>query len=206
MSNGKVQAWPWISVNDQGLIAIAFYDTRNTPNNNIIEAWLARSSDGGLTFTNEVLSSQQSPTSQPNTDVRFGDYIGIDFWGNRIVPVWTDERAGGFDMEIFTAQIDITTGIKPVVNTIPSQIELKQNYPNPFNPMTNIRYGLPKNSFVKLTVYNALGREIETLVNEKQSAGTYETAFDASRYPSGVYFYRLTTDGFSETRKMLLIK
>ncbi len=206
MSNGKVQAWPWIAVNDQGLIAIVFYDTRNTPNNNIIEAWLARSSDGGLTFSNEVLSSQQSPINQPNSDVRFGDYIGTDFWGNRIVSVWTDERAGGFDQEIYTAQIDITTGIKPVVNTIPSQIELKQNYPNPFNPMTNIRYGLPKNSFVKLTVYDALGHEIETLVNEKQSAGTYETAFDASRYPSGVYFYKLTSDGFSETKKMILMK
>ena len=206
MSNGKVQAWPWIAVNDQGLIAIVFYDTRNTPNNNIIEAWLARSSDGGLTFTNEVLSSQQSPTSQPNTDVRYGDYIGTDFWGNRIVTVWTDERAGGFDMEIYTAQVDITTGIKPVVNTIPSQFELKQNYPNPFNPVTSIKYTLPKASFVSLKVYDILGKEITTLVNEQLNPGAYEITFDGSNVSSGIYFYQLKSGDFTETKRLVLVK
>jgi len=98
------------------------------------------------------------------------------------------------------------TFVKTIGNYTPDNFVLEQNYPNPFNPITNIRYGLPKNSFVHLTVYDALGREIETLVNDKQSAGTYETTFNASGYPSGVYFYRLTTDGFSETKKMLMIK
>ena len=89
---------------------------------------------------------------------------------------------------------------------IPNKYDISQNYPNPFNPATNIRYDLPKNGFVKLVVYDALGREIETLVNEKQSAGVYEVIFNASQYSSGVYFYKLTTDGFSETKKMLMIK
>jgi hypothetical protein len=59
---------------------------------------------------------------------------------------------------------------------------------------------------VTLRIYDALGRELETLVNEKQSPGTYEATFNASQYPSGVYFYRLTTEGFSETKRMMLIK
>jgi len=105
LGNGKVQAWPWIAVDDSGRVAITFFDTRNTPNNNTIEAWIARSTDGGLTFTNDVLSSQQSPTNQPNSDVRYGDYINIDSWSGHTVPVWTDERAGGFDMEIYSAVV-----------------------------------------------------------------------------------------------------
>jgi hypothetical protein len=97
-------------------------------------------------------------------------------------------------------------GILNISNNIPSDFILYQNYPNPFNPNTNIRYDLPKSGFVKLAVYDMLGRELEMLVNEKQSAGTYEAIFNASKYPSGVYFYRLKTEQFTATRKMLLTK
>ncbi|HYQ85788.1 MAG TPA: hypothetical protein VES59_00955, partial [Bacteroidota bacterium] len=103
----KQQYWPWISVDDQGSISIVFYDTRNTASNAIFEAYLARSTNGGNTFTNQRLSSQDSPQNTPNGDVRFGDYIGIDSWDYRIVPVWTDERAGGFNMDIYTAVIKL---------------------------------------------------------------------------------------------------
>ncbi len=88
-----------------GEIVILFYDSRNTSSNDIIEAYIARSTDGGATFTNELLSTQPSTTNIPNSDVRFGDYINIDFVGGNIVPVWTDERAGGFDMDIYTGLI-----------------------------------------------------------------------------------------------------
>ena len=106
IGNGKIQYWPWITVSENGEISIIFYDTRNTANNTFIEAYLARSTDGGQTFTNELVSSEPSPTSVPNGDVRFGDYIGIDSYGGHTVPVWTDERAGGFDMDIYTAVIN----------------------------------------------------------------------------------------------------
>jgi hypothetical protein len=97
-------------------------------------------------------------------------------------------------------------GIKIISNETPENYILEQNYPNPFNPSTNIRYNLPKNGFVKIVVFDAVGREVETLVNEKQAAGIYEVSFGASQYSSGVYFYRLTTDNFSETKKMLFYK
>ena len=101
---------------------------------------------------------------------------------------------------------EILTLVQNSSNPVPEKYTLSQNYPNPFNPSTNIRYEIPKNEFVKLIVFDALGREVETLVNEKQNSGTYEATFDASQYSSGVYFYRLTTDNFSDTKKMLLIK
>jgi hypothetical protein len=105
LHNGKLQYWPWLSVDDRGDLSLIFYDTRNTVDNTIFEAYLAKSSDGGATFVNERLSSEPSPANTPNSDVRFGDYIGIDAWGSKIVPVWTDERAGGFNMDIYTAVI-----------------------------------------------------------------------------------------------------
>jgi hypothetical protein len=104
--NGKDQYWPWIAVDELGTVAILYYDTRNTPDNTISETYVARSTDGGLSFINELASTAQSPHNAPNGDVRFGDYIGIDAWGGKIIPVWTDERAGGFDMDIYSASID----------------------------------------------------------------------------------------------------
>ncbi len=207
VGNGKLQYWPWIAVNEQGYISILFMDTRNTPNLTTIEAWLARSADGGATFTNELLSTQQSPTAIPGSNVRFGDYIGNDFVGNRVVPVWTDERAGGFNMDIYTAVIDITTGIQPVAGNIPDKFDLKQNYPNPFNPETTIWFMLAKATHATLNVYNSLGQLIESPIDESLGAGVFSVRWNASKYSSGVYFYRLqTTDGFTETKKMILIK
>ncbi|CAN5617205.1 hypothetical protein BH10BAC5_BH10BAC5_02400 [soil metagenome] len=89
---------------------------------------------------------------------------------------------------------------------IPSRFGLSQNYPNPFNPTTKINYELPSSNFVSLKVYDALGNEVETLVNENQNAGSYPVTFNATNYPSGIYFYKLVTNNYSETRKMILLK
>ena len=83
---------------------------------------------------------------------------------------------------------------------------LEQNYPNPFNPNTVISYQLPVNSKVSLKVYNVLGKEIATLVNEELAAGEHEVEFDATGLPSGIYFYQLRSSNYSETKKMMLIK
>ncbi|MCX6163495.1 MAG: T9SS type A sorting domain-containing protein, partial [Ignavibacteriae bacterium] len=101
---------------------------------------------------------------------------------------------------------EILIEIKQISEVVPSSYSLQQNYPNPFNSITKIHYELPKNGFVKLVVFDMLGREVETLVNEKQNEGTFEAKWNASHYSSGVYYYRLTMDGFSETKKMILIK
>jgi hypothetical protein len=89
---------------------------------------------------------------------------------------------------------------------VPAEFVLSQNYPNPFNPSTRINYFIPEESFVSIKVYDFLGREVKTLVNETKSIGSYEIVFDASELPSGTYFYTLIAENFSATRKMILIK
>jgi len=97
-------------------------------------------------------------------------------------------------------------GIQLINNELPQSFSLSQNYPNPFNPVTRIKFNLPVSSDVKLVIYDVLGREIETLLNENKKPGSYEVNWDGSRYASGVYFYKLITDEFVETKKMVLVK
>ena len=89
---------------------------------------------------------------------------------------------------------------------LPQEYHLGQNYPNPFNPSTNIEYSIPSESFVELKVYDVLGREVASLVNEQQPAGVYRADFKADNLPSGIYFYKLQSKNFVETKKMLLLK
>jgi hypothetical protein len=110
-------------------------------------------------------------------------------------------------------------GIELISNHVPNKFTLSQNYPNPFNPITKIIFKIPHSKgagrmMTQLIIYDILGREIATLVNEQLSSGTYEVEWDGSNYPSGVYFYKLVvsgaepliTVGFTETRKMALVK
>ena len=104
-----------------------------------------------------------------------------------------------------------TGSVTIISNLIPEKFNVYQNYPNPFNPSTKIKFDIPSglngsNSKVRLSVYNSLGKEIAELVNENLGAGSYETEFDASDFSSGVYFYKIETDNFSQTKSMFLIK
>jgi photosystem II stability/assembly factor-like uncharacterized protein len=89
---------------------------------------------------------------------------------------------------------------------VPLRFNLGQNFPNPFNPTTSIGYDLPVNSFVTLKIYDVLGREVQTLVNERQNPGNHSVTFTASKLPSGVYFYRLQAGSYSAAKKLLLLK
>lgn len=206
VGNGKVQYWPCIAVNEAGKLVILFMDSRNTPDNTIIEAFIARSTDGGVTFTNELVSSDQSPTNIPGSNVRFGDYIDIDYLGANIVPVWTDERAGGFNMDIFTSEITDVLAIDPITGNSPDRFVLNQNYPNPFNPSTTISFALPNESYITLELYNSLGQQLKTIARGQFSSGIHRINFNAGGLSSGVYFYKLITGEFSETKSMILIK
>ncbi len=104
-----------------------------------------------------------------------------------------------------TIPIDYLVSVEQI-SSLPSKFSLSQNYPNPFNPTTVIKFSLPKISKVSLKIYDVLGKEIATLVNENKSAGTYRVSFDAVNLSSGIYVYRLETQGFSQSRKMLLLK
>ena len=91
-------------------------------------------------------------------------------------------------------------------NHFPTELSLFQNYPNPFNPITKIRYELPERSFVTIKVYDLLGNEIMTLVNEEKPTGNYEVTFEGNGLASGIYYYRITAGDYSQTKKMILLK
>jgi hypothetical protein len=97
-------------------------------------------------------------------------------------------------------------GVKTKEKIIPTQFNIHQNKPNPFNSSTDVIYEVPALSHVKVSIYDVLGREIAVLVNQKQHAGKYEVVWDATNFPSGVYFYKLIADNYTQTKKMVLTK
>ncbi|MBS1492918.1 MAG: T9SS type A sorting domain-containing protein [Bacteroidetes bacterium] len=101
---------------------------------------------------------------------------------------------------------EISIGVSNNANVIVNSFNLYQNYPNPFNPVTTIKFQIPENTFASLKIYDVAGKEIGTLVNENLSRGDYQYLWNASDYPSGIYFYRLETPNYTQTKKMILVK
>jgi len=143
-------------------------------------------------------------------------YNGPDnlFDGARGISIDSDRNiyVSGSSVRIVT-QSDIvvikysqTTGIQNNSAEIPDQFSISQNFPNPFNPTTKFKFDLKKSGNVKLVVYDMIGKEVATLVNKNLSAGSYESNFDGSKLTSGIYFYRIETDNYSEVKKMTLLK
>ena len=114
-------------------------------------------------------------------------------------------ESDGWVYWIDSIKVNVITDVDDEV-IMPSAFKLEQNFPNPFNPSTRIQYQVSSNSHVSLKVYDVLGNEITTLVNEEKKAGSYEVEFNAEKLSSGVYFYKLTAGNFISTRKMLLLK
>jgi hypothetical protein len=120
---------------------------------------------------------------------------------------WTSDRTSYLrDHKLLVDFNNTVTSIAQTNSMIPDKCELYQNYPNPFNPLTRIKYDLPKQSRVKLVVYDILGRKAATLVDEMKKAGSYQVIWNANRFASGVYFYRLQTGNYSAVKKLLLLK
>jgi hypothetical protein len=119
---------------------------------------------------------------------------------------WMDCTTMGYVVYLDKVQLLGTVGISQIGNNIPKKFALSQNYPNPFNPVTKIKFDVPKNGNVTLEVFNNLGQVVSTLHNGYTSAGYYEASFDGSKLTSGMYFYRITSKDFTETKKMILVK
>jgi uncharacterized delta-60 repeat protein len=108
--------------------------------------------------------------------------------------------------DLTTIRYSQLVGIQNISSNIPDRYELQQNYPNPFNPETKIRFSIPKENFVRIKVYDILGREVSSLVNKQMTPGTYEVSFDAASLSSGIYLYRIETAEFSDVKKMMVVK
>lgn len=101
---------------------------------------------------------------------------------------------------------DYIVGIEEPFLNLPKTFQLNQNYPNPFNPITTIKYAVPKTSYIRLEVYNALGQRVTTLVDESKTVGYYSIKFNATQFASGLYFYRLISKEFTKVKKLIVIK
>ncbi|MFZ1321382.1 MAG: SBBP repeat-containing protein [Ignavibacteria bacterium] len=140
----------------------------------------------------------------PGNDFDNAYSLALDASGNVYV---TGFSTGiGTEKDYATIKYSQQVGIQLISNEIPNQFSLSQNYPNPFNPKTVINYELRVTGNTELKVFNVLGNEVSTLVNEKQNAGSYQVEFDGSNLTSGVYFYKIEAGEFVETKRMLLIK
>lgn len=153
----------------------------------------------------EIRHTGHTATSRSNDGIGTSTTgYGTDFsacWGSGNTA--TSGSQGNFSvLNILTLASNI--GSDP--SNLPANYQLSQNFPNPFNPTTDIKFEIPNNEFVTLKVYDKLGREVQTLVNEFKQAGSYKVSFNATSLSSGIYFYKIQSGSFSETKKMMLIK
>ncbi len=165
-----------------------------------------------LDASGNICGNTSSPSPTTGTGGTMGSPVSITTTPNPSVsPPSPSTGTGG------TLSTLCFTGIQPISNELPGSFELYQNYPNPFNPVTRIKYDIPPSKGVrgmitKIIIYDVLGKQVQTLVNEELSSGTYEVSFDGSDLPSGVYYYQLTIRNeqlamiYSETKKMVLMK
>ena len=159
--------------------------------------------------TNLVSSGTAPFTGSFRPSKQLSQFNGQNINGSWILKIYDRSSGNTGTLKAWSLNFLISTiplGITNISNEIPKQFSLSQNYPNPFNPVTNIKFQLPNAGFVKLTVFDLLGREIETLVNEDLTAGTYKVDCNASKYSSGVYFYKIQVGDFSDVKKMMLVK
>jgi len=164
----------------------------------------------------EIGSRNVTGISRRNLFPNCREYVGFDILPGESVDVAGDvhKLSEYFSLEYFDIVYSISVfehllfPWKAVIeiNKVPTRFLLSQNYPNPFNPTTTISYKIPQTEFVSLKIYDILGREAATLVNEEKPAGSYEVQFNANGLTSGIYFYQLRAGEYSETKKMLLLK
>ena len=195
--------------------SLTFYDAYCTYQTENDQLQISGSTDGGTTWNSLVTlnggTNGQLVTAPPQT-LPFSpacsqwrrQSVSLPNGTNRIR--FNTISAFGNNLYIDSICFSHLIGIKKVSNNVPVKYYLSQNYPNPFNPATSIIYELPEAGFIKLVIYDILGNEIATLVNEKQQAGIYHVDWDAANLASGIYFYSLTSASFNQTKRMVLLK
>jgi hypothetical protein len=147
-------------------------------------------------YSNGVMKLAQYPTRT---------LVGYVYGGIRVpLPNYSSGSASDRIFKVYVTYSPV--GINQISTEIPSAFSLSQNFPNPFNPNTTIKFNVSKAGFVKVVVYNSLGREVEQLVSSNLTAGKYEVNWNAANQTSGVYFYKMISENFSEVKKMMLVK
>lgn len=207
--DASTSAWQWfgtMSVAPTGRIDVVWLDTRDNPGSVNSSLYYSGSMDGGVTWSANVrLSAAFNPHIGWPQQNKMGDYFHMLSDSAAAHLAW----AGTFNGEQDVYYGRITFPLVPVEeqpDLIPVRVALSQNYPNPFNPTTVISFQSPVSSLVSIRIFDVLGREVATLVNEEKPPGKYNVTWDASNMPSGVYLYRLTAGASVLARKMIVVK
>ncbi len=140
------------------------------------------------------------------SDANFNSPPGRNYRSVSLINRYKGTYSAISDTLFFVSKESITVGIDPISSQIAESFKLFQNYPNPFNPETKIKFELSKSGIASLKVYDIEGKEIETLINKELSTGQYEINFNGSKYPTGIYFYKLNTGNSQSVKKMMLLK
>jgi hypothetical protein len=191
-NNADISLYPSVAVSSS-VVHVMWCDYRDGN----WEIYYKRSIDAGLSWGADTrLTNYSSDSYRPSVAVS----------GTVVHVVWQDSRDGNYEIYYKRDPTGNPTGIKNITSEIPSSYSLEQNYPNPFNSMTNVKFQISNSGNVKIIVFDLLGKEIATLVNEQLAPGTYEVTFDGNNLTSGIYFYRLQTEEFINTKRMILLK
>ena len=161
----------------------------------------------GRAFSNEGIATKDSFVINKYSS-SYAANLNYIANNDKVFFTWSDARTPekGYDVYGSIFNLNSITSVKEITSEIPRSFYLFQNYPNPFNPSTRIRFSIPEFSHVLIKIYDVLGNEIATLVDEDRPSGGYEVSFNGSNLASGFYFYRITAGNYSETRKMILLK
>lgn len=171
--------------------------------NVVVDAWGSMTLPGGGTF--EALRIRESSTANGNTSVQYS-FLAKN--GANVTVSATDANpptSGVINADWYDWNMPFTSDVEKI-SGLPQDFNLSQNYPNPFNPSTKIEYSIPEASFVQLKVYDILGNEVATVVNEEQSAGSYRADFSGKNLSSGMYIAKLQSGNYTKTIKMTLLK
>lgn len=222
----------WKSINN-GLLSTSIWSLEISNGNlyaGTLDLGIFKSSNYGVSWnsiSNGISSEIITAISASDNIIIAGTYekgifLSTDYgesWIKKNQGLWRDDYriyslliynnhiySGVLNFSLWKRSISDIVNIQSVSSEIPENYYLYQNYPNPFNPETKIKFNIPQNNFVNLSVYDLLGQKVKVLVNENLSPGTYEFSFDGLNLPSGVYFYKLDVGNFTQTKKMTLIK
>jgi len=191
-NNSANSRHPSVSVSGSAVHVVWWDDRDGNP-----EIYHKGSTDGGSSWGAETPLTNNSATSA-------NPFVSVS--GSVVHVVWYDNRDGNDEIYYKRDPTGNPTGVININSEIPKEFSLSQNYPNPFNPSTTIQFSIQEQSFVKLEIFNALGEKVSTLVSENLSTGTYEYEWNAEGLPSGVYFYRLTAENYTQVKKLLFMK
>jgi len=175
----------------------------NISKNVVVDGWGTMTMPGGASF--DALRIRESSTENGNT---FVEYSFLAKNGANVTVEASDPNppnSGVINADWYDWNLSFTTDVEQI-SGLPSDFSLSQNYPNPFNPTTKIEYSIPEESFVQLKVYDILGNEVATVVNQEQNAGTYRADFNAKNLASGLYIAKLQAGNYTKSIKMTLLR